>query len=208
MVTDQPLYQSRTLFRKLFPFSDACLCLSTDCTLEALSTCDWRQINLGMIVTSKPRSPCCSFKSLGIETKVLSSKWSLKKEREKERERRRRRKTSGWHHISLVSIVWPAVFSQPALCERSPSLAPFRCAAASSHGSKLHTFITFTARGYCQRLESLKSVSMVLRSCAKAIYGLFFLHVFTCALTTGLSLEQHAPHVCHVCIAPPSLTTK
>lgn len=62
MGTDQAAYQSRTLFRKHF-FSEVCLCLSTDCTLDALSTCDWRQINLGMIVTSKSFSPCYSFKT-------------------------------------------------------------------------------------------------------------------------------------------------
>lgn len=78
----------------------------------------------------------------------------LKKERE--RKRQRRRKTSGWRHISLVSIVWPAVFSQCALGKRSPPFAPFRCASTSSHGSKLHTFITFAARVYCERAKSLK----------------------------------------------------
>lgn len=70
----------QNIIQKTFFFL-VCLCLSTDCTLDALSTCDWRQINLGMIVTSKSFSPCYSFKTLGIETKVLSSKWNEEKKK-------------------------------------------------------------------------------------------------------------------------------
>lgn len=107
MGTDQAAYQSGTLFRKHF-FSEVRLCLSTDCTLDALSTCDWRQINLGMIVTSKSFSPCYSFKTLGIETKVLSSKWN--------------EKISLWHslHILLFPIVCPLVFFSVCLEEFGP----------------------------------------------------------------------------------------
>lgn len=84
--------------------------LSADCSLEALSICDWRQINLGMIVTSKSPSPSCSFKTLGMQTKVFFL--SLKVSFFFFKKKKRRRKTSGWHHISLDSIVWPTVFSR------------------------------------------------------------------------------------------------
>lgn len=68
----------RIIIQKTF-FSEVRLCLSADCTLDALSTCDWRQINLGMIVTSK--SSCLMLFILGLWAlipKFLSSKWMLK----------------------------------------------------------------------------------------------------------------------------------
>lgn len=197
MVTDQLLYQRKILFRKLFPFSDGCLCLSADCSLEALSTCDWRQINLGMIVTSKSHSPSCSFKTLGIKTKVF---FFL-----------RRQKTSGWHHISLVSIVWPTVFSRVCLEQTVTAVCTFQLCLHQRPSIKAACVYSF----YCKNLlwkyrilEKRPRGGFMLDSEQSGANTLVFLpflvpphaHVFTGALTAVLSLELHA--------STPSLTTK
>lgn len=161
MGTDQAAYQSGTLFRKHF-FSEVCLCLSTDCTLDALSTCDWRQINLGMIVTSKSFSPCYSFKTLGIETKVLSSKWN--------------EKISLWHslHILLFPIVCPLVFFSVCLEEFGPlntnghhnlHLWNVLTQVAKDQGC-IFLFFFIATKAYCMKVLSL---NVMLERCAHAV---------------------------------------
>lgn len=82
--------------------------------------------------------PLRSFKTVGIETKVLSSKWSLKGGGEEK-------------HLADTIFPWFRLSGLTVVCLELVLLAPFRCSSTTSHPpSKLRVFIHFTPRAYCE----------------------------------------------------------
>lgn len=127
------------------------MCLSSDWTLDALSSCVTEDKLTWEWLSHQSLSFCAHLRLWATRPKFCHQS-EFKKE------------IWLWHWLDvlLVPIVWPFVFSGAPEYRRSRRFTPLSCAFTSSQESRLHSFIYFAAKSlFCRSEWSLKSVLML-----------------------------------------------